>query len=217
MNEVNTIKPNEEYIDLMEDYYGYERKSYNIIVSAFSFNGIGRSKTIQTDAGIDVYQLVTSNPDEESKEIDISKIETATIGYTNPTYFQEMATHELGHSFLTEALREDSPIYSKVDELKFLFTQKLKDDMAKQGYTDWHTCFEEHIVRLGEIKMYEKLRKKKLATNYKQKCINERGFTLIPSMEEIFKEYETNRNRFKNIDSFIPILIAQLKIKVPVR
>lgn len=70
---------------------------------------------------------------------------------------------------------------------------------------------DEHLVRLGEIKMAEVQGNKKLTAQYKNNCIHERGFIYIPLLEKTFVNYETNRDNFKNITLFIPTLVDLVK------
>lgn len=208
MKEISTLSIKEDYILEMEKYYGRERNSYNIIVSAFSFNGIGRSKTIPNEKGISVFQLITSNPQLESDSI--CEWDSFQFGYSNEDYFREMAMHELGHSFFHEALRENKININKVKEIEFLFTKELKRDMKRQGYMDWITCFEEHLVRLGEIKIMKALGLNSQTNKYRNRCVVERGFKYIPVMEKILEEYESNRESYAKIDDFIPTLVLRL-------
>lgn len=215
MNEVKTVAPANEYIMLMEDYYGIQRNSYTVIVSAFSFNGIGRSKTIRNQDGINIYQFVSSNPEDESDTIDLNDINSFTIGYTNKEYFREIAIHELGHSFYHEALRENKNNTAKIDELEYLFTTTLKENMRNQGYVDWRMCFEEHLVRLGEIKIAELMGELEFAERYSKECIADRGFVYLQPLKEIFLKYENNRIKYKSIGDFMPFMISELKEKIP--
>ncbi|MCB0497279.1 MAG: DUF4932 domain-containing protein [Cyclobacteriaceae bacterium] len=213
-DEVNDVRPDERHITLMEEYYGIERKSYTIIVSAFSFNGIGRSKTIRTNDGINVYQFVSSNPEDESDSIDLTNLNSFTIGYTNKGYFREIATHELGHSFFHESLRENQTLKRKLSEIGYLFTDSLKSNMLKQGYIDWAMCFEEHLVRLGEIRIAELLGKKDFAESYLSECTDKRGFIYTLPMKEILSVYESDRKEYSSIEDFIPVLIDELKRRI---
>jgi len=215
MDEVNTIAPDNKYIALMEDYNGIQRNSYTVIVSAFSFNGIGRSKTIRNKDGINIFQFVSSNPKDESDTIDLTNLNSFTIGYTDKDYFREIAIHELGHSFFHEAMRENKNIIAKIDELEYLFTDSLRENMMNQGYLDWRMCFEEHLVRLGEIKIAELMEDTDLSVQYMHECIVNRGFIYMKPIQEILLEYENNRDKYTTIEDFIPIIINKLKEKVP--
>ena len=196
MQEVISVAPTSEYIKLMEEYYGINRNSYTIIVSAASFNGIGRSITIRTENGVEIYQFVASNPELESDTINLKDINLFTIGYTDKDYFREIATHELGHSFFQELFRENKEIIAKVSELDYLFTDSLRQDMMRQGYIDWNMCFEEHIVRLGEIKIAEQLGNKSFVAEYTKECTEERGFLYFKQIQELLLEYENNRDSY---------------------
>jgi hypothetical protein len=213
--EVEIVAPDDEYINLMEDYYGIQRNSYTIIVSAFSFNGIGRSKTVKTDNEINIFQFVSSNPEVESDTINLDKLNSFTMGYTSKDYFQEMAIHELGHSFFQEALRENKEIIEKINQLEYLFTDSLKENMMNQGYIDWRMCLEEHLVRIGEIKIAELMGNEYFVKHYTKECIENRGFIYLNQIQEILLEYDNNRNKFKNITDFIPVLLQKIKKEIP--
>jgi len=215
MNEVNAVAPDNKYIVLMEDYYGIQRNSYTVIVSTFSFNGIGRSKTIRNQDGINIFQFISSNPKDESDTIDLTNLNSFTIGYTDKDYFREIAIHELGHSFFHEALRENKIIINKIDEIEYLFTDSLRENMMNQGYVDWRMCFEEHLVRLAEIKIAEMMDDNDFSARYMRECIVDRGFVYMKPIQEILLEYENNRDKYKTIENFIPFIIHELKEKVP--
>lgn len=213
ISEVNPFLPSENYIKAMEEYFGVKRHSYTVVISAFAFNGIGRSKTIHTPEGIDVYQLVSSNPKLESDTFNFEKANEFVYGYGGADYFRELVTHELIHSFLNEAFHENDFNEAKINGVKYLFTEKLQKSMASQGYTDWHTCFEEHLVRVCEIRIAQILGYVKFAKEYRRTCIENRGFVYIPELEEIIQYYELNRSSYLSMETFIPQMIEKLKKK----
>lgn len=215
MQEVDAVAPANNYINLMEQYYGIKRNSYTILVSAFSFNGIGRSLTIRTPEGINIYQLVTSNPAVASDSVNLDDLDSFKIGYTDKAYFREIAMHELGHSFFHEALRENQAIIAKVNSIDYLFTDSLRVKMRTQGYVDWAMCFEEHLVRLGEISIEKSLGNADFVKAYTQECLETRGFIYLQPLQEIMSGYERNRERFKTIGDFIPTMLEELNLKVP--
>jgi hypothetical protein len=87
--------------------------------------------------------------------------------------------------------------------------------MMKQGYTNWVSCFEEHLVRIIEIKIAELLNDKQFIIDYRDECINDRGFIYFERIENLILDYENNRNRYKNFQDFIPVLIHKININLP--
>lgn len=215
MDEVRSVAPTEKFIEEVEVYYGIQRDSYEIIVSAFSFNGIGRAKLISSNKGTKAISLVTSNHLVESDSVNLNDLDSFTIGYTDEKYFQEIGLHELIHTFFHESLKENQKNIALINELEYLFTDSLKNDMINQGYVDWKVCFEEHLVRIGEIKIAERFGNHKFISEYKKECISNRGFVYFEIIEDLFTEYENNRSKYKNVGEFIPELVNLLKIKVP--
>lgn len=211
LKEVNMIRPSGRYTREMENYYGIYHNSYTIVVSVFSFNGIGRSKTVVTTEGKNIYQLVSSDPSHESDYIDLEDLNSFTIGYVDRDYFREIALHEMGHAFFVEGLRNNDTVIQLVHEIDYLFNDSLKTKMMKQGYQDWHMCFEEHLVRLGEIKIARILGDDLYADAYYNQCLYQRGFQYLPLMDSLFIDYENNRNKYFTINEFLPKLIENLK------
>jgi len=215
MEEVHSVAPTEKFIEEAEAYYGIERDSYEIIISAFSFNGIGRAKLINGNGKTKAISLVTSNHLVESDSINLNNLNSFTVGYNDEKYFQEVGLHELIHTFFHEALKENKENIALINELDYLFTDSLKNDMIKQGYVDWRTCFEEHLVRLGEIKIAELIGNNDFCERYMNECIADKGFIYMELMQEILLEYENNRDKYKTIGSFIPYLLHELNKKIP--
>jgi hypothetical protein len=215
MDEVQSVAPTEKFIYVAEEYYGIQRDSYEIIVSAFSYNGIGKAQLIRSKEGTNAISLVTSNHLVESDSINLNDLNSFVIGYDDAKYFQEIGLHELIHTFYQEALKGSKENIRLIDELEYLFTDSLKKDMLNQGYTDWRTCFEEHLVRIGEIKIAERLGKMEFVSKYRKECIDKRGFIYFELIENLFNEYENNRSTFRNIGEFVPELVSKLKLKVP--
>jgi hypothetical protein len=215
MDEVQSVAPTEKFIYAAEEYFGIQRDSYEIIVSAFSYNGIGKAQLINSKEGTNAVSLVTSNHLKESDSINLNDLNSFVIGYNDEEYFQEIGLHELIHTFYQEALKESKENIRLIDELEYMFTDSLKKNMLNQGYTDWRTCFEEHLVRIGEIKIAERLGKKEFVARYRKECIDQRGFTYFELIENLFKEYENNRSTYRNIGEFVPELARKLKLKVP--
>lgn len=215
MTEVQAVAPTPLFIEIVETYFGMQRDAYEIIVSAFSFNGIGRAILIDSHEGSKAACLVTSNHLLESDTINLSQLNSFTVGYKDKAYFQEIGIHELIHTFLHETFKENEEKIALINELNYLFTDSLKMDMMKQGYTEWITCFEEHLVRIGEIKIATLLQDHLFVTEYRKECIEKRGFIYFELIEHLLLEYESNRSSYKNFGDFIPVLVNEIKVKLP--
>ncbi len=215
MNEVRTVAPSEKFIEEAEAYYGIKRDTYEIIVSAFSFNGIGQAKLISENGKTKAISLVTSNHLVESDTIDLNDLSSFKVGYSDKKYFQEIGLHELIHTFFHEALKENQDNWVLIDEIDYLFTEKLRSSMLKQGYVDWRMCFEEHLVRIGEIKIAARMGNQDFVIEYRKRCVEDRGFIYFEIIEQLFEKYEKNRSSYKTINDFIPDLVQELKRKLP--
>jgi hypothetical protein len=215
MNEVRSVAPGPEFIEAAEAYYGMQRDAYEIIVSAFSFNGIGKAKLISSSQGSKAVSLVTSNHLLESDTIDLEELDSFTIGYRDEKYFQEIGLHELIHTFFHEALKENQSNIARINELEYLFTDSLRDAMRSQGYVDWRTCFEEHLVRVGEVRIAERLGNERFVASYREECIQDRGFVYFELIESLFQAYENDRKKYPDIGAFIPDLVDEMKLRMP--
>ena len=208
LKEVNSVAPSKKYISILELYFGVKRNNYNIIVSAFSFNGIGRSKFIATQKGVSVYQFVTSNPSLESEHVDLNNLTGFSFGYNDANYFREVATHELCHSFLHETLREDTAIISLINKSSHFYTDSIQHSMESIGYYGWAMCFEEHLVRQTEIMVAQKLGNDQFAKEYRSQCLS-KGFVYIDQFIEIMGDYQSGHSN--KIADYIPKLLGELK------
>lgn len=215
-NELNFKIPYETYIFEMEKYYGLTRDKYSAFVSLFAFNGIGRSRTIVDYEGKkSVFLLLTSDPENESKNINIKKLRKINLGFQNENFFREICLHEIGHTFFVESIRNNDFIIKMINSIEYLFTDSLKSLMRSQGYADWKMCFEEHLVRLGELKVEGKFRNEDFVISYRNECLKKRGFIYLELMEEIFIDYEENRDYYSTINLFIPNLITRIEKSRP--
>lgn len=212
MDEVNIVAPSSKFITEAESYFGIQRDSYEIIISAFCFNGIGKAILIDNHGKTKAACLVTSNHLLESDTINLNDLNSFSIGYNDEKYFQEIGLHELIHTFFHEALNENKENVALINEIDYLFTDTLKNDMMNQGYIDWRTCFEEHLVRIGEIRIAERLGNNDFVRDYRLECINNRGYVYFDLIENLLSEYENNRFKYKNIEEFIPELVKKIKI-----
>ena len=105
-----------------------------------------------------------------------------------------MSYHEFGHAFVNPLFETNEQLVKTVDKYEHLFTPGFKEVMRKQNYTDWLTVMQEHLVRLGEIRLAERSGNKKWADELRTYHIEQLKFVFLPDLEESIKKYESNRS-----------------------
>lgn len=121
-----------------------------------------------------------------------------------PTYpedwFLPVIIHEFTHSYINPLIANNQDLLKELGE-ELLSAQREK--MNKHGYNVWNVILQEYIVRACTIKYLEQnigKRQAKNNINYDIKA----GFTEITGLVKLFDDYENNREKFDNIEAFLP-------------
>lgn len=134
------------------------------------------------------------------------------FGFNNKEVTRFLTVHEIGHSFVNPLLKD---FKKEIDRDSILFTPKLKKHLEKSYINNWENCITEHLVRLGEIRTAmlmgdkteeERLRKEHLVTM---------GFVLLPFLENLIVQYETDRKKYPDFKSFLPVIFQALDVLKP--
>jgi hypothetical protein len=188
----------------MEGYFGKSFDTYNLYILPLSPYGWGFSAT----TGKVLHTIVSPVGNIEYKENIADYKQYGFGGAEARAHYRELVTHEFTHAFITDVLEEESNKAS-INNYDTLFTPELQKIMDEQGYGDWWGFVNEYIVRLCEIRIAEQLNKEDAAAMRKEN-ISEYKFVLIPAGEVLMKEYEDHRDKYINIDAFLPIIISHL-------
>jgi hypothetical protein len=200
---------NKDLIPTMESYFGEINKEYQIILIPNSPFGMGFGAEVGGESGKILYQIISpANDIEWQKNISDYK-EFGYSGEDANEYYRDMVAHEFCHSFITTIIEQDK-YRLKINETDSLFIPKLNSIMAKQGYDNWWNFFNEHLVRLCEIRISKEMGIDDLESMRKFNVIDN-GFLLIPDAEKLITEYENNRKKYPTFKLFLPKLIDQLK------
>lgn len=197
----------ENLIPTLEDYFGIENHAYKTILIPNSPFGMGFGASTKSKAG-DIFYQIISPPNEEEWN---SNSAYNTYGFTGEganEYYRDLVVHEFCHPFITPLLEQEK-WKTEIAKTDSLFVPMLDSVMTAQGYGSWWAFVNEHIVRLGEIRVAKAMKTQDLdeMRNYN---INENGFILLPDAEELVVDYENNQDNYKNFQEFIPELIEQL-------
>ena len=194
-------------IPIMEDYFGMENHAYKMILIPNSPFGMGFGASTKSEKGDIFYQIISSANDEEWNDNSTYN----TYGFSGEgakEYYRDLVIHEFCHPFITPYIKSDK-MKSEIAKTDSLFVPKLDSIMKPQGYQGWWSFVNEHLVRVGEIRVAKEMGVESL-DEMREYNIYENGFVLIPEAEKLMEQYESNRDKYPSIELFIPQLIDQL-------
>lgn len=128
------------------------------------------------------------------------------FGWGNPTFNTGMVStivHEFCHSYC-------NPLVDKyMDRLK-PFAEKLyakaEAQMRNQAYGSWQTLMYESLVRACEVRYACANNGPQYGQRVAQYQVS-RGFAWTPQLAELLAEYEKQRDKYPNLDSFMPRVV----------
>ena len=170
INDVRRNLPNDNFIPTMEKYYGEEFNSYNIIPSPILFPFIGFGLKIKNHNEIDIFYIAGpfDEPDSTQKY---------TYGFDSPDDIREMSVHEFGHSFINPIF--EVPVNKELISNSSHLYEPIEEYMSEQGYGDWSSCANEHLVRLGEIRIALAMNDSIASNRIRKIYIEERKFIYL--------------------------------------
>ncbi|WP_417611024.1 DUF4932 domain-containing protein [Owenweeksia hongkongensis] len=195
-------------IPIMEDYFGMKNHAYHMILIPNSPFGMGFGANTKSEDGDIFFQIISPANDVEWD----SSSTYESYGFSGEgadEYYRDLVVHEFCHPFITPYI-ESEKLKSQIAKTDSLFVPKLDSIMSKQGYGTWWGFVNEHLVRLGEIRVARAMDIPDLDAMRKYN-IEENGFILLPKAEELVLHYESNRDKYGTFQDFIPVLIKQLE------
>jgi hypothetical protein len=187
------------YVDILEDYFGMENHSYNIIL-ALLFHPGGFGPRLERDDGrFDIYNICGPHGVED----DIPHFGTEK-------YFNYLAWHEFSHSFINPLT---SKFHDQVEQYEDLI-KPVKELMSSQAYPSWPIIVNEHVVRAVTTRLAyinDGSKEGKRALN-KERA---RGFIYFPALLNKLKQYENSRDKYPTFESFYPVLLTAFEDYIP--
>ncbi|MCX6174642.1 MAG: DUF4932 domain-containing protein [Ignavibacteriales bacterium] len=178
------------YTKLLEDYYGEKKHSYNILPAPLFHTG-GYGPQVENAEGLDVYNV--AGP---------MAYANGSLSFGNKDYLLYILLHEFSHSFVNPVTTKYS---AQINNSKALY-EPIKTQMQAQAYSQWETCVNEHLVRTVVARLALKLR----GEIYKNMVISQEmssGFIYIQKLDTLMVEYENDRVKYPNFESFYPRII----------
>ncbi|MEM6320912.1 MAG: DUF4932 domain-containing protein [Bacteroidota bacterium] len=204
--EVAANLPNPAFFTTMESFYKKTFLSYNLYPSPLlpAGNGMGFGPHHKTPKGTKVFNVFCGIDRPNVHPQNILK-EGVQFGFQNAEWVRNICTHEFGHSFVNE------PLFVHRSEFnKYVHLQKpIKKAMKGQGYWYWDSILAEHLVRVGEILIAQKLGLTEVSESLYYDYYINRKFIYLPHFLEVMKPYESGVFTGTYID-FLPTIVESL-------
>lgn len=211
MKEVKKNLPPDNFVELIEDYYRASMHSYAIIPAPemptggeYGTRGIG--PYVRTSSGLAISQVISASLPVQTQN---NMADYKVFGFDNKENTLRMSYHEFGHAFVNPLFEDNPELVEMAEKSSYLFTEEYQKIMQPQNYGDWLTVVQEHLVRLGEIRLAERSGDLKWAEELREYHINELKFVFLPALEEKVLEYEKNAE-IRSFEDFLPELLAVL-------
>lgn len=185
--EVSKQIEKEDYVGMLEGYYGTNSNGYALILAPLLHEG-----GYGVNVGGTMYAIIGP-----SRSVDREPI------FSDPSYLSNLAFHEFGSSFI-------SPLSSKIrEDIKRCqkLIQPIIREMEQLSYPTWEICMNEHLIRAISIRILSSKicveeTKKRIKDEYKS------YFVYIEYVLDMLDEYEKNRTLFTNFSDFYPKIQA---------
>lgn len=134
------------------------------------------------------------------------------FGFNNQQVTRLLTVHELGHSFVNPLLND---FKSEIQRDTALFTPKLKKHLENSYINNWENCITEHLVRLGEIRTAKLMNDQAEEDRLRKEHAVTMGFVLLPFLENLALQYESDRKKYPDFRSFLPVIFEALSSLKP--
>jgi hypothetical protein len=179
-------------VTLLEDYYGMQQHSYNVILAPLLFGTGYSSHQIRDDGAYTAYCIIGRVGARSDMPV-----------FGSSENLTGLIWHEFSHSFvnpLTAQHRDGVNRYAALYE-------PIAEQMAQQGYSSWETTVNEHIIRAVTTRLaYRELGRQAgdAAFNYELS----RSFHSIEPLMQRLEGYEDQRDRYPSFADFYPELLS---------
>jgi len=191
--EVNSLFEGKNYVQVLEDFYGESRNSYNFILSPLFSGNYGIP--IKTEDEYDLYAVIGP-----------CSLKGKRTTFACLDYLESMTLHEWSHPFVNPLVDQNYELFKK----SIALFEPIKRMMQRQAYPNWRVTLYEHLVRAcGEIHLRAKLHrdfKKGKALEYQEG----KGFWYISFIDSMLDVYETQREQYPTFSQFVPIIANRL-------
>jgi hypothetical protein len=172
LEEINKIKPENKWIEALEDFYEQQFLEYKIVPSLTFWSGPGFGFSKSEERGAKAYFVLGPFTDD--------------FRFDAEDRLKTLAIHEFGHSFVNHLL--EVACSDLIDETRLLF-DPISEAMGPQGYNEWNTCVNEHFVRAGEVLIPELMGNMSMSKSALKWNVEGREFIYLPFIVDRLRTY----------------------------
>lgn len=187
--------PDEDFIPFMETYFGNEYANYDFYIIPFFKAEFGMAYQLEKETGIENITFIAPF---EPATVDQDGI-ISYVGYNSREDILEWVVHEYAHTFFNPSLTTEENL-ERLQGFEHLY----KPIHGSPQIGDWFSVFGEHIAVAFEVRAAELLGDKERSAALLEK---HRDWFYLDHFINQLKTYESNRDEYPNIDSFITRLI----------
>lgn len=128
------------------------------------------------------------------------------LGWGNPTFSPNVVgtvVHEFGHSYCNPLVEKYMKEFESFGEKYF---PRVEKQMRGQAYGTWQTMMRESLVRACEVRYAMASDGKERAQQVANYNIG-RGFHWTKELSELLGQYETQREKYKTLEDFMPEIV----------
>jgi hypothetical protein len=198
LQQIHQYLPGDNFIPLLEKYYGEEKQTYNIILMPFFKSDWGMGWETLSGSKKNIYNITSPF----GKQIVVGSNVKET-GFNNKEKILNLCIHEFGHSFVNP-LTSTEPFLSEIKKFDSLF----KPIQSEGQYSDWVTMFNEYVVRAGEIVVMRELGNAEFANKTRE---NYKQWIYLDYFIDELTRYTRERDKYKSFKEFLPALINNMQ------
>ncbi len=181
----------------LERYYGQQHAGYNIILNLLEGEG-NFGPSIQTPKGRQLYAVISPNGSQ-------GELPSFTPSFS----IYNLIYHEFSHSFINYLVHTEDVVPTQH------LWEPIKPSMAQQGYDNWLTVVQEHLVRAATIRLAAQRFGEAIAQRYFHKLEIGRRFIYIDALCARLQQYEQQRQRYPHFSGFFPSILPCLDSITP--
>ena len=180
----------ENMLDWYKNYFGYVPNNYTIVVGMQTGVGNYGASITRSDGTNDFFSIIGAH----------SPFFWNGIPRFSSSWLTSIVVHEFCHPYINPLIVQNIELLKESGDKLYSYN---KDKLTGIGCLAWNHMMNEYIVRACVIRYFHSKKDSKAVENQIRSDENQ-GFIGIRALADIFEEYEKNRDKYPNMDSFIP-------------